>query len=210
MVLPSEYTDERGLIDHSRLIELVKSSVDPEYEWPKKLSVHHLYWPAAWYPHLQDAEEPVNPAAFRQLPIHKALLPRVFENWLHQITIPADMPDSEVMQYRIEAWRVAEDLFKMASGVILNEKRSRRRRASVEAGLVTPKTEDDRIGEDYIVGEFIKDFRGFGYLLERHENLPPEFRLIELDGTVSSVAKRLGKIVMPRSLILKRAAAIAA
>lgn len=210
LVLPEEYTDERGLIEPYRLIQAVKSSIDPAYDWPQKLSVHHLYWPANWYFETEGPEQPGNPRKFRELPIHKALLPRVFENWLHLITVPPDVPDPEVRQHRMEAWSVAKDLFSAARETMAHERKSRRRIANVEKGVITPKAKGDPYGEEWIVDEFIKNFRGLGYLLERHENVPPEFRLVDLDAPFTDVARQLGKVVMPKSLKLTRTASQAA
>lgn len=102
-------TDEYGQIDKRELIKLVKQTIDPTYDWRSGFSdVHHLYWPNAWYDNAPDATP--NPQEFRNLPTSKLLTPRLFHNWLHVTTEPAEVPDDEVMRYCIEAQRAAKAL----------------------------------------------------------------------------------------------------
>ncbi len=209
MILPEEYTDDRGLIVPSQLIEVVKGSVDPTYEWPDGLSIHHLYWPASWYSYEDTPDCRRSSGTFRQLPIHKALLPRVFENWLHAITVPPNVPEPDVIQFRIDAWNVAKDLFQTARETIAHEKLARRRRAYVATNPHVLKTDFngfDKIGEEYIQEEYERNFRGWDQILERYEEIPEEFRLIEIDQPIDVIAKSLGKLVAPKSLVLTRAA----
>lgn len=201
--------DARGIIDISQLVTNVKATVDSSYVWPDGLSVHHLYWPGSAYSHEND-ENAVDASVFRNLPIHKALLPRVFENWLHRITLPPDVPDPEVMQYRIEAWNIAKDLFQSARETVLHDKLTRQRRAYITTNPEVLKAEfngEDRIGEEYIQSEYEKNFRGWEYVCKRHERIPEEFRLLQLDGPPEVLARNLGKLVVPRSLQLVRAVA---
>lgn len=198
--------DDRGLIDIEQLITDVKRTIDPSYQWPiVTKSIHHIYWPMAQYPYDEDVIG--NPGIFRNLPIHKALLPRVFENWLHTITLPPPKPEPEVREYRIESWNVTKDLFKMARHTVEHQKRARRRRIDVRSGHVEPKFDDDRIGEEWIQDQFEKNFRRWEYQVDRLYKLPPEFRMINLDDSPQQVAKNLGKIVMPKSLKLVKAVA---
>lgn len=209
MILPDEYTDDRGLIVPSQLIEAVKNSIDPSYVWPESLSIHHLYWPASWYPYDDNPDSRRSAGTFRQLPLHKALLPRVFENWLHVITVPPDVPDSETIQFRIDAWNVAQDLFQTARETIAHEKLARRRRAYVAANPHVLRADFngiDKIGEEYIQEEYERNFRGWDQILERYAEIPEEFRLVQIDQPVEFIAKSLGKLVAPKSLILTRAA----
>lgn len=197
--------DDRGLIDIPQLIQDVKATIDPSYVWPPDLSVHHFYWPAVWYPVDKSALASTNPSVFRNLPIHKGLVLRTFENWLHKVTIPPEMPKPEVMQYRVEAWTVASDLFKMARKTIQWEKRARRRR---ELLLANPSIlPDDFEGVD-IIGEEImhevleRNFRGFEYQLLRQERIPEAFRIMDISGSPERIAQNLGRVVARPSLHL--------
>lgn len=209
MILPEEYTDDRGLIVPSQLIELVKESVKPDYGWPRVFSTHHLYWPAAWYSFDDNPNPHYSSGAFRQLPIHKARLPRVFENWLHVITVPPPVPEPEVMQYRIDAWRVARDLFRTARETVRHERLAFRRRAYIAANPEVLREEFngiDKIGEEYIQDAFERNFRSWDKILERYEEIPEEYRLTPIDQPVESIATNLGELVAGQSLILTKAA----
>ena len=103
--------DERGLIEISKLVEAVKTTIDQKYKWQGPNDVHHFYWPEHNYPHDDARSRNTSRQVFHNLPIHKGLVPRVFHNWLHSVTEPPEMPDREVMTYRVEAWDVAKYLF---------------------------------------------------------------------------------------------------
>jgi len=108
-------TDERGLVDLDALVERVKMTVDPEYHWESSYNdTHHLQWHAAFYSHFQMSDG-VDMQSFRELTNRKAYLPRVFHNWIHAVTLPPPIPSNEVMQYSIDAQRVAISLAKTAS-----------------------------------------------------------------------------------------------
>lgn len=196
--------DERGLVDIHTLIDQVKATVDPNYIWPKHASIHHFYWPETWYkmPYHEPYE---NPAAFRNLPINKGLVPRVFENWLHQITIPPVLPEREVRAYTVEAWFVARDLFRMARKTVQWQRIAERRRQLI-ADNPTIVTEGfngtDIIGEEIMHEIFEKNFRGVTRHIERNAQLPEAFRLLPITEEPATIAQALGKIIVPRSLKL--------
>jgi hypothetical protein len=173
--------------------------------WPNDLSVHHFYWPAAWYPYDRAMVSAENPALFRNLPIHKGLVLRTFENWLHKITLPPEMPEKEVMVYRVDAWLVARDLFKMARTTVQWEKRARRRRELIIENPAIIKegfNGIDVIGEEVMHEVLEKHFRGFEHQLQKQEKIPEEFRLLDITGTPRQVATDLGKIMTRSSLRL--------
>lgn len=199
--------DERGLIDIPQLITDVKATVDPDFEWPSALSIHHFYWPSAAYPYETGHHNSTSAGTFRNLPLHKGLLPRVFENWLHKVTLPPEVPEAEVMQYRIEAWSIVKDLFKTARETVVHEKLARRRREYIAANPEVLKVEfngEDHIGEEYIQLAYEKNFRGWEQIRERHERIPQEFRLIQLDRPPTEIASSLGKLAVPKSMKLVR------
>jgi hypothetical protein len=197
-------TDERGLVNIPQLIADVKSTVDPSYEWAGGLDVHHFYWYASLYPYTKgDSNQ--NPAFFRNIPVHKGLVPRSFHEWLHVVTEPPPVPKPEVMQYRIEAWMVARDLFKMARQTVQWEKKQRRRRERVANNPEILREEfngEDQIGEEVMHEVLEKNFRGFERQLERQGRIPEEFRILDISGTPKKVATNLGKLVARPSLYL--------
>lgn len=203
-------TDERGLVDVPRLIEAVKATIDPAYRWPQpRGNKHHFYWPRANYPYEQqwwDRERMYNAGAFCNLPIHKGDLPKEFENWLHLVTLPPAVPNEEVMQYRIEAWRVATDLFKSARQVVIWERRAKKRGPYIEANPEVKKynDDDDLYAREYMAGILDHHFRGVEQHIAALERVPPEFRLIEPASTPKELAAGLGRFVTKRALKLTR------
>lgn len=94
-------TDDRRIVDVDATVELVKAQLAPGYEWPSGLDVHHFEWYRHRYPNVRQPGV-VNPYMFCELPPHKGLVPRVFHNFLHEITLPPPIPSEEVMFYRVE------------------------------------------------------------------------------------------------------------
>lgn len=197
-------TDSRGLVDIPQLIADVKETIDPSYQWTGELDVHHFYWYASLYPYLKG-DSNRNPAFFRNIPVHKGLVPRSFHEWLHIVTEPPPVPEPEVMSYRIEAWMVARDLFKMARKTVQWEKKQRRRRELVAANpdiLSEGFNGEDIIGEEIMHEVLEKNFRGFERQLERQERIPEVYRILDITGTPKKVATNLGKLVARPSLNL--------
>ncbi|HRN90102.1 MAG TPA: hypothetical protein PK265_03265 [Candidatus Saccharibacteria bacterium] len=102
--------DGRGLVDTKGLLIEMAKTVDPSYKWASPFNdVHHLQWPSRWYGD-EESDNPT-PSEFRELAISKWVLPRVLHNYIHWLTEPPEMPEPEVMHYRIEAQRVVTSLF---------------------------------------------------------------------------------------------------
>lgn len=197
--------DDRGLIIVDQLITDVKETIDSLYEWPEGVSVHHFYWPAAWYSYDRSLSSNQNPATFRNLPVHKGLVLRTFENWLHKVTIPPEIPEPEIMAYRVDAWLVARDLFKMARKTVQWEKRARRRRMLIakNPNIINEGFNGiDVIGEEIMAEVLDKNFRGFEHQLQKQERIPEEFRLFDITGSPQQIATNLGKVMTRTSLHL--------
>lgn len=151
--------DERGLVDPSALIALMKSTVDPEYKWQSSFTdIHHLQWPDAWYERT-DSPVPDSPHVFRNLAISKLRVPRVFHNWVHRITEPPPLPSDEVMKYRIEAQSVAIALFRQ----VRNSKAAVRKQ---------------QLGDGALEELLIRRFDAFAETFETAKLTPREFQLI--------------------------------
>lgn len=176
--------DERGLVDIKQLITLVKSTVDPAFTWKpsEEPNKHHLYWSSNYYS--DETEAPVNPREFRNLAVNKVLIPQIFHNWLHRVTEEPSAPSEEVMHYRIEAQRVALELFKSAR----KSKRLTRRTTLGDADL-----------EEHLA----RNFEEFSANLERAYAVPEEFRLINLADykldtarDIQAIGHRLGALAI--------------
>jgi hypothetical protein len=207
--------DERRLVDVPALITKAKSLIHPEYEWPAELSRHHFYYYANLYPYLR---EPWNPERFRELPIHIGLMPRQFENFIHVFSIHPPVPDREVMQYRLDAWDVARNLFTSARQTIQWEKRARRRREFMNRRLQALLLKNpslveegfdgsDKISEEIIHEAFERNFRGFELHMQRNSLIPEEHRLIPYSESPRVVASSLGELIVPRAIRLTNAVA---
>lgn len=201
--------DTMGLVAIPKLITAVKATISPEYKWTRPCDVHHFQWPGNLYPYYPGRDR-VNPDAFRELPIHKGAAPRDFHNWLHLITIPPPLPDEEVMRYRIEAWHVAEELFGEVRNVVRWERRMRRRALQLSRRPDTlPKGFNgvDLIGREIMTEVLASNFKGMERHLARLDTIPEEHRLFEPTDSPAALASALGRIVVPRSMMLTNAVA---
>ncbi len=203
LILPTY--DERGLLLIDDLISSVASTIDPSYKWQGETNVHHFYWPDVEYIYQRDGDMYDNPSLFRNLPIHKGLLPKTFHAWLHLITEPPIQPDPDIMQYRNEAWVVVKDLYEMARLTVVTEKQTRRRRLQIQRDPSVLPIEFngvDLIGEAIMQETLERNFKGYEHQLERQDKIPKDHRLIDLEGSAAEIATQLGKIVVPKSLNL--------
>lgn len=190
--------DERGLVDIPATIALVKGLVVTEYVWPEKVNVHHFFHPERWYPDMKERSNQHNPRVFYNLPIHKGLVPQQFHNLLHWALKPSKPPHKEVRSYRVEAWKVAHNLYKMAQETMAWEEKAEQRRQMVAANPTVLKPEfngEDIIGEEVIQEIFDRNFQGLAEQFKRQSQLPEEFRLVEIDATPQHIAGQLGRVV---------------
>jgi hypothetical protein len=192
-------TDDRGLIKEQELIETVLGYVSPDYRWLNYSSTHHLYNEAEWYPSLPELEE-YDPNRFRNIPFHKARVPRQFENLLHWLTRPADVPTPDVRAYRVRGSDVALRLFDKATQTIEHEQRWTVRRQNVADGLIVPKTPDDALSEEYLADQLERFFDTFDAMIEQNQAIPAEFRIVEGEGP-EEVAQSLANLVRRKNYI---------
>jgi hypothetical protein len=201
--------DERGIVDPRTVVEIGKSLIDPEFAWPSNLSIHHLYWERWWYGLPSAGSQALS---FRELPIHKILVPRVFENLLHKVMVPPGIPSQEVMEKRIESWGIAKSLFKSVRNVVRWENNTNRYIAAVaNDGLPKGYETEDTIGKE-LLGDIVnRHFQGIEMHMERLHAVAPEFRLVEPEEEVIAsplrrreYSKELGRVVVPRALPMLR------
>lgn len=197
-------TDDRGIIDTDATIALVKEQIDPSYRWTHILNTHHFYWDDDSYPHISAKGQP-NPKVFKELGPHKGLMPQDFHAFLHAITLQPAVPSKEVMHYRIEAWKVAESLFRVGKKVIRKEREYRRYllKAANDPGLRGDSESAQAERQD----RFDRWFAGIDRHREQNEKLPREFRFFDSDAPLNQIAGNLGRIIIPKSLELYKAVA---
>ncbi len=170
--------DSRGLVDAPALFQEVAKTVDPSYEWESAFNdPHHLQWPNRWY--TNEIRDPItktaNPQEFRNLAISKWILPRVLHNWIHRVTEPPPVPSDEVMFYRTEAQRVTTSLFMTVrdSTRLINSSSLTHRQIHAK---LTP------------------NYRQMSLQIKALQEVPAEFRLIDLDQYQSGNVRDMFKI----------------
>jgi hypothetical protein len=204
--------NELGLIQPKNYIETFKATIHPDYEWSMdELSVHHMFYSLFRYG-LPSAGR--NALSWRDLPPNKVLVPRMFENWIHEIGIPPDVPSEEVQKHQMESWLIARSLFKSVKQVVVWEKRSDERASYLEMNRdVLPKgfNGEDIIGRDYLSTALERNFKGLHRHHFRLETVAPEFQFIEPEPEVfesketrRDFSKKLGAIVLPRAVPVMR------
>ena len=178
--------DERGLVDLDALVATVRSTVEPGHQWESPFNdVHHLQWESNRYTSRKKAER-MFMNDFRQLSSRKAFVPRQFHNWVHRVTEPSPVPDTEVMQYCIDAERVAVSL-------------------AHQAVLATRLTRNTEFSEVHRRERLKQSFEAYTTLVDNARLVPPEYRrvpiqAIEIDSyeAFPIVAKRLGRLAIDR------------
>jgi hypothetical protein len=93
---------------------LQKASVGKE--WVKPSDTHHIYWPERLYPKQTIYR------AFRELPVHKVMLPRDFHDFLHRTSEPPNLPEEDIMQYHVTSHDSAKVMFESAQIIIQRQR----------------------------------------------------------------------------------------
>ena len=99
--------DELGIPDGARIVELLNSTVDSNYEWPGATNVHHLCYPRRVYEADPVARE------FREGAGLMVRMPIQPHNLLHRLLNNFDMPERGVMIERNREQRQVDRLFKL-------------------------------------------------------------------------------------------------
>ncbi len=194
-------TDERGLVDIRALVSLGKGAVSAEHVWDlRQKRDDHLYWPETAYQRLAYKLNDPLPVVFRNIPPSIIRLPLQFERWKHAITVPPDFPSLEIMDYSVQAWATARDLYMSVHEAVIWERRQRRRAAMLlnPASKTYPKDPQDAIGQEWIAGTLADHFKGAAMSLEQHAKLPPEFRLINPEDNAREILRLIGHQVKNR------------
>jgi hypothetical protein len=187
---------QHGIVDKFALVSLVKSTVEPSYDWASSFSDdHHLQWPDRWYSPVN--EDDFNGQLFRNLSERKILVPRIFHNWTHLVTEPAPMPTEEVMREYLESRLIVKSLHDLVGYAKYLSRKSSDKEAMLQFHLE-------------------QRFDKFATLFEQARHTPQEFQVIDfnqyrlesLDDMVT-ISKRLGRhavktapipVISPRNL----------
>lgn len=169
--------DDRGLINHNELVRIALRHAN-EHD-PSLISTqndtHHVYWFLRRVVRPEHDPSVVN--RFVELPVNKIWMPRgLHNNTIHQITHPPELPPTEVMQYRIDAWDVAWRLFRNEQ--LLDEKIDMTAKWSDlrTTGRLGNNT-DDSVGWEWLQSEYNARAHEFELLQEQAEGIPEDFRL---------------------------------
>ena len=181
--------DELGMVDLDQLVEVGKQNVDSSFRWESPYNdVHHLQWYAALYP---SDDDPLG-HEFRELARRRALMPRLFHNWLHILTTVPPKPSPEVMRHAIDAERTARDLAKTAQKAV-------------------KLTRIKGIPEDKLAIRLDQEYENYTVCIENARLVPLEFQLLKLEeleaGSIEEMLaanKRLGKLALHRPLVRSR------
>ena len=198
--------DDRGVVLIDELIDRVKDSVKEPWDWRGNLDVHHFYWPKSIYPH-NPFDKAANPSTFRNISIHKGLVPRPFHDYLHRVTVPPPQPSKEIMGYRIEAYNVVKNLFELTRNSV-HRHRIQKPFLYRHGDLELPKnneTYSEDIGEEIMKEILAHKFSDYETRLRQVQAIPDEFKLIDVnerDGSIQLIATRLGQLVGGKSLNL--------
>lgn len=126
-------TDDRGLLRPDEAIEAINEMYFwRDYDWPYMVGdvqtqpdMHHFYHYRSWYSLSENDGSPL-PSTFRELPTTLGMMPRQFHNALHDLTIPPEKPELEVMSDYIDAYQLAQQafmrLFKAAKSLAIVDK----------------------------------------------------------------------------------------
>lgn len=181
--------DELGMVDLDQLVEVGKQHVDSNFQWESPFNdVHHLQWYAALYP---PDDDPLG-HDFRELARRRALMPRIFHNWLHILTSVPPKPSPEVMKNAINAEKAARDLARTAQKAV-------------------KLTRMKGIPDDKLAIRLDQEYENYTIYIENARLVPPEFQLLELEKVEArnvdemlAANKRLGKLALHRPLMRYR------
>lgn len=192
--------DSRGLVDVDKLIDDVIATISPDHQWSRQLRNHHIYWDAEKFKDKPGNKD--NLSTFRNLPTNRILLPIDLERWLHEVTIEPDIPEKNVRDQCIEAWRVAHDLFTAAERTITWDERIQRRRQQIAMRpfeLGREFGDEDEINNGYLESIFNKKFAGLEFQMLRNEDIAPEFRVVDVNQEPIQIIQQLGRVVSDRA-----------
>jgi len=98
---------EHGIPLPRELIRDVLASLATKHIWTGHYDVHHVAWPEAEYKRINKETDSVLGGQYRGTAALKIRLPRQLHNYIHTVTEPPAIPDSDVMEQWVrEKWQV--------------------------------------------------------------------------------------------------------
>lgn len=90
--------DEYGIIDKRELFRRLLGSVSADFYWGGSYEgPHHLLWPRSYYSGGGARPEQSLSERFRGAPSLRVILRRDLHDWLHEATLPPQIPSRDVM-----------------------------------------------------------------------------------------------------------------
>lgn len=185
--------DELGLPDADQTLDVLNSTIDPEYEWPRFTNIHHLCYPRRQYhadPLMHELRE--GSAMLVHLPIQQ-------HNLLHQTFEHMPMPSREVAHERVLEQRQCDTLFRIGRLAIRFERWSRQF-AEHEAEIGQMAVRDVlALSRFYALSAQIYSDRYDGYLDRLPEDggvtglLPPRSQLLDFHQAVPALGQVSGQ-----------------
>jgi hypothetical protein len=107
-----------GVVDHEKLMELMRGLVDPDYKWQAPFfDEHHLHWFAHRYETSFQPNEMLA-SEFRDMAINRMWVPRQFHDFVHAVTIPPDVPSLEQMRASVKDFRRKSYIYRISNDAI--------------------------------------------------------------------------------------------
>lgn len=197
--------NQYGLVKKDVLESMVFSAFQslypdqPELWQAHPLTKHHLYWPKQDYLANTQPMTAIQKIRqdFRSLEHNQLEVARVPHNILHDITLEPEMPDDDIMQYRLQYAHLGNTAFRSAMWVIKLDRQLRRLRGELPSqGEIGTATSRQR-GID-------RNLRKYYQSIEEIAEIPQELHVIKVDPNKSLrvVARSLGPLVLkPQSAL---------
>jgi len=214
--MPMIYTD--GFVDIDALVDNAQATLfRPDYEWKfnardyqTKPDNHHFYFTAREYSPLFNNGNTI-PSEFRELPVNMGRIPRQFHNVLHDFYEQPVMPPMEQMHDYITSYQLAHTAFKRlylsAQQTLQAMALFPQRRELVASHGISPKFDDDRIGEEVLRRTFGKHFSSYNRALEHYYETEGKEIIYKDHESIKVtrpqvVVRKMGSIVNRRSVTL--------
>lgn len=177
--------DQLGLVDARATVAALQKQVG-DTNWHKLPDTHHLYWPASCYPkNTLDRQ-------FRELAVHKIILPRDFHEYLHEVTEPPPKPDDELMYYHITSHDSAKMMFESAQNIIQRQREIDR--------LLGRRPGKNRVkgGMKSRVNAISRSKTQFDMARHIFQAVPDEARVVSVDlnANLGRIARQLGSFAL--------------
>ncbi len=197
--------NQYGLVKKDVLENIVFSAFQSMYPSQPELwqayppTKHHLYWPKQDYVANNQPVTQVQKVRqdFRSLEHNQLEIARVPHDILHDITVEPEMPDDDIMQYRLQYAHLGNTAFRAAMWVIKLDRQLRRLRGELPSQGEIGTASSRQKGID-------RNLRKYYQSIEEIADIPQELHVVKVDPNKSLrvVARSLGLLVMkPQSAL---------